>query len=89
MATIAISIIGHDNGHQLAECLESTRWADEVIYVDCDSADGSLEIARRYTSRVFQRPNDTNLNVNKSYGFAQATTDWIFYLDPDETIPET
>ena len=87
MATIAFSIIGHDNGHQLARCLESVRWADEIVYVDCDSADDSLGIARRYTDRVFQRPNNSNLNVNKSYGFAQVTADWIFYLDPDEVIP--
>jgi glycosyltransferase involved in cell wall biosynthesis len=85
--TVAISIIGHNNGHQLARCLESVRWADEIVYVDCESADGSLEIARRYTSKVFSRPNDTNLNVNKSYGFEQATAGWIFYLDPDEVIP--
>jgi glycosyltransferase involved in cell wall biosynthesis len=87
MATIAFSIIGHNNGHQLARCLDSVRWADEIVYVDCESSDGSLEIARRYTERVYQRPNTTNLNVNKSYGFAQATADWIFYLDPDEVIP--
>jgi len=88
MATIAFSIIGHNNGHQLERCLESVRWADQLVYVDCESADGSLEIARRFTPDVFSRPNNTNLNVNKSYGFEQATTDWIFYLDPDETVPE-
>jgi len=87
MATIAFSIIGHDNGHQLARCLDSIRWADEIIYVDCESRDGSLETARRYTQRVFQRPNNRNLNVNKSYGFEQATAEWIFYLDPDEVVP--
>jgi glycosyltransferase involved in cell wall biosynthesis len=85
--TLAVSIIGHNDGRHLARCLESARWADEIVYVDCESADGSPEIARRYTPRVFSRPNDTNLNVNKSFGFAQATSDWIFYLDPDEVIP--
>jgi glycosyltransferase involved in cell wall biosynthesis len=87
MATIAFSIIGHNGGDRLVRCLESVRWADQIVYVDCESHDGSLEIARRYTERVYKRPNDANLNVNKSYGFAQATTDWIFYLDPDEVIP--
>lgn len=87
MATIAFSIIGHNNAHELARCLDSVRWADQIVYVDCESGDGSLEIARRYTERVHERPNDTNLNVNKSFGFEQATTGWIFYLDPDEVIP--
>jgi glycosyltransferase involved in cell wall biosynthesis len=87
MATIAFSIIGHNNGHQLARCLDSIRWADEIVYVDCESRDDSLAVARRYTQRVFERPNNRNLNVNKSYGFEQVTADWIFYLDPDEVIP--
>ena len=85
--TVAISIIGHNNGHQLARCLDSVRWADEVVYVDCESQDDSLAIARRYGAKVFSRPNNRNLNVNKSYGFQQAMSEWIFYLDPDEVIP--
>jgi len=37
---------------------------------------------------MFARPNNPNLNVNKTFAIAQLNTDWIFYLDPDETIPE-
>jgi len=38
--------------------------------------------------RVYSRPNNTNLNVNKSYAMEQANGDWVFYVDPDERIPE-
>ena len=87
MATLAFTLIGHNEAHNLPGALESVRWADELIYVDCESADGSVEVARRYTDKVFARPNNTNLNVNKQHGIDQATTDWVFYLDLDETIP--
>ena len=86
--SIAFTLIGHNEAHQLPRCLESLRWADELIYVDCESTDGSLEVARRYTDRVFQRPNLKNLNVNKAYGIQQARTDWVFYIDPDEVVSE-
>ena len=88
MTRIAFTLIGHNEAHQLPRCLDSVRWADELIYVDCESSDGSLEVARRYTQRVFQRPNLKNLNVNKAFGIQQARTDWVFYLDPDEVIPD-
>ncbi|HKJ00622.1 MAG TPA: glycosyltransferase family 2 protein [bacterium] len=88
MPTIAFTLIGHNEAEQLPRCLEAVRWADELIYVDCGSTDGSYEVARRYTERVFRRPNLKNLNVNKAYGIQQATTDWVFYLDPDEVITE-
>jgi glycosyltransferase involved in cell wall biosynthesis len=85
---ITISIIGHNEAENLTKCLDSLSWADEIVFVDCDSADNSIEIARNYTERIFQRPNLRNLNENKSFGFEQCTSAWIFYLDPDEVIPE-
>ncbi|MEE8434700.1 MAG: glycosyltransferase family 2 protein [bacterium] len=87
MTSIAFSLIGHNEAHNLPRCLESIRWADEVVYVDCASSDGSAEVARRFTERVFSRPNLANLNVNKTFGIEQTTADWVFYLDPDEVIP--
>jgi len=85
--TITISIIGYNEAKNLPGCLAALDWADEIIFVDCESEDNSLEIARRFTSRVFSRPNARNLNINKQFGIDQSTSTWIFYLDPDERIP--
>lgn len=87
MPTLAFTLIGHNEAHNLPRTLESVRWADEIVYVDCESTDGSAEVARRYTGKVFSRPNFINLNVNKQFAIDQARTDWIFYLDADEVIP--
>ena len=73
MPTIAITLIGHDEAHLLPTALESVRWADEIVYVDCESGDDSLAVARRYTDKVFSRPNTSNLNINKTYGIEQTT----------------
>jgi glycosyltransferase involved in cell wall biosynthesis len=86
MPSIAFTLIGHNEAHNLPRALESVRWADQLVYVDCASKDNSLVVASRYTERVFGRPNLTNLNINKQYAIDQATTDWVFYLDPDEVI---
>ncbi len=86
--SISISIIGHNEAENLRQCFESIQWADEIVFVDCDSEDDSVEIAKKYTDKVFSRPNLENLNVNKSFGIEQTTSPWVFYLDPDEVIPE-
>ena len=85
---LSITIIGHNEVDHLRELLPLLKWATEIVYVDCESQDGSLEVARELGCRVFSQPNNTNLNVNKSYAMEQATGDWIFYLDPDERLPE-
>jgi len=87
MATLAITMIGHNEAHLLPKAFESAAFADEVIYVDCGSGDDSLKVARKYTDKVHSQPNRRNLNINKTYGIDRATSDWIFYLDPDEVIP--
>ena len=88
MATLSITIIGHNEADHLRELLPQLSWADEVVYVDCESTDDSLAVAESHGCRSFSRPNNRNLNVNKSFGIEQAGSDWIFYLDPDERLPE-
>ena len=85
---LSITIIGHNEIEHLRELLPQLKWADEIVYVDCESNDGSLEVAREADCRMYSRPNNTNLNVNKSYAMEQANGDWVFYVDPDERIPE-
>ncbi len=85
---MSITIIGFNEAGHLEELLPGLNWVDEIIYVDCGSSDSSISIAERYDCRVFQQPNNPNLNVNKSFAMEQAQGEWIFYLDPDERIPE-
>ena len=84
--TLAITIIGHNEIEHLRDLFPDLDWADEVIYVDCESRDGSATYAKKQHCQVFERPNNPNLNINKSYAMEKSSQDWIFYLDPDERI---
>jgi len=50
---LSITIIGHNEVEHLRELLPQLKWADEVVYVDCESHDGSLEVAREAVPRFF------------------------------------
>ena len=87
MPTIGISMIAHNEERQIANALKSAAFADDIVVVNCESIDKTAEIVKGFEKvRLFDRPNNKNLNVNKSFGFEQLKTDWIFYLDPDEII---
>ena len=58
---LSITIIGHNEVEHLRELLPQLKWADEIVYVDCESHDGSLEVVREAGCRVYSRPNNTNL----------------------------
>lgn len=71
----------------LRACLESARWADEVLVVDSFSNDRTLEIARELADRVVQHEY-VNSATQKNWVIPQATHAWVMVLDSDERIPE-
>ncbi len=83
---LSFSIIAHNEEHNIKRCLESIKWANEIIVVDCESTDNTVKIAKRYTNRIYKRKNLVNLNINKSYAISKSRGEWIFYIDPDEVI---
>lgn len=89
MPTLGISIIAHNEEKQIASAIKSSLFADDIVVVNCESIDKTVEIVKTFSRvRLFDRPNNRNLNVNKTFGFDQLETDWIFYLDPDEIITD-
>jgi len=85
--TITAVIITKDEERNIAACLESLRWVDEIIVVDVCSNDRTIEIARQYTDRVFVRPWP-GFGPQKNYGIDQASGDWILVVDADERVTE-
>jgi glycosyltransferase involved in cell wall biosynthesis len=78
----AVVICGNEEAN-IADCLESVRWCDEIVVVDSMSSDRTPDIARRYTGRVIQRPWPGYV-AQKNFALEQATCDWILSLDADE-----
>lgn len=88
METVSIVISAFNEGYRLDRCLRTCTWAHEVIVVDSSSTDDTITIAKKYTNHIFSRPNNPMLNVNKNFGFAKASGDWILSLDADEELPQ-
>jgi len=86
MPTISIAMIAHNEEKNLARALASAAWADETIFVDCGSTDGTALAARDFKVKFFSRPNSRAVYVNKQFSVDQASSDWVFILDADEEI---
>lgn len=82
---ITATVITLNEEHNIAAALESLSWADEIIVVDSQSADRTVEIARGFTDRVFVRPWP-GYSAQKNFAAEQAANDWIFSLDADERV---
>jgi glycosyltransferase involved in cell wall biosynthesis len=70
--------------HNIADCLESLVWCDEIILVDSFSTDRTPEIAQSHDKiRFFQRPY-FGAGAQKNWALKHVQHDWVFLLDADE-----
>jgi len=88
MNKINVVISAYNEEKNIKDCLNSVKWADEIILVDNGSTDKTVKIAKKFTDKIFTQPNRLMLNINKNYGFSKAKGDWILSLDADERVTE-
>ena len=82
---LSVVLITHNAAAQLAECLASVAFADEVVVVDSGSSDGTVEIATRYGARVVAK-EWLGFGRQKQFAVEQAAHDWVMCLDADERV---
>lgn len=73
----------------LARCLECVKEiVDEIIIVDTGSTDKSKEIAKGYTSQVYDFVWTDNFAEARNFSFSKATKDYIIWLDADDVLTQ-
>lgn len=81
----SVTIITLNEERNLRSCLESVRWADEVVIVDSGSTDGTLKIAEEFRCRVVHNPWP-GMRAQKNLANDHAAGPWILNLDADERL---
>lgn len=85
MATLTVITLTLNEEHNIRECLNTARWADEIIVVDSGSTDRTVECARAVTDRVFTITWE-GYGAARNFALTQASGDWILWLDADERV---
>lgn len=87
MKTISLCMIVRDEEDVMARCLACVRdIVDEIIVVDTGSTDRTKEIAAEMGARVLDFEWVDDFAAARNYAFAQATMDYILWLDADDVI---
>ncbi len=86
MEKISACVISFNEEKKIEDCLQSLApLVDEIVVVDSESQDRTVEIARRFTDRVINQPF-LGYVEQKNFAVEQARHDWILSLDCDERI---
>ena len=83
--SLSVTLITLNAAAQLEGCLESVRFAAEVVVLDAGSTDATREIAARAGARVIEGPW-LGFGRQKQAAVEAASRDWVLCLDADERV---
>ena len=82
---ISVVIITGNEENNIKDCLKSVTWADEIIVVDSESMDATVNIAKEFTDKVYIQKWQ-GYSAQKTLAMRYAKNDWVLSLDADERI---
>ena len=83
---LSICILTKNEAHRIRPCLESAKFADEIIIVDSGSTDDTVSIGRNFGAKVHTYEDWQGFGIQRNRQLAHAAGDYILFLDADEVI---
>lgn len=71
----------------LADCIATLDFVDEIVVVDMESTDNTKKIAKQFSDKVFTHPYTGYVEPARNFAIAKATGPWILIVDADERVP--
>ncbi len=85
--SISILVLTLNEEQNIAACLESVAWSDDIIVLDSGSTDKTVEIAETYGARiVHRRLDDWSTHQNWALENIEYKNPWVYYSDADEVV---
>ncbi|MEM8739297.1 MAG: glycosyltransferase family 2 protein [Planctomycetota bacterium] len=86
---VSVLILTKNEEKNIASCIRSCSWSDDIVVLDSCSEDSTREIAKRFSNvRVIVRPFDTEY-LHRNFGLHEIDYrhPWVYICDADERLP--
>ena len=82
---LSVIVITKNEAHNIEACLNSVSFAEDIVVVDAQSNDTTVELAKKYSTSVFIKPWH-GFAAAKQFAVQQTKYSWILWLDADERV---
>jgi glycosyltransferase involved in cell wall biosynthesis len=84
---ISVVVLSRNEAINIARCLESVAWSDDVLVIDSGSTDGTPQLAAKMGARVMHRSFDSFAG-QRNFALDQGALrhEWVLHLDCDEVV---
>ncbi|MDE6662883.1 MAG: glycosyltransferase family 2 protein, partial [Lachnospiraceae bacterium] len=84
---ISVCMIAKNEEKHIEECLKRLKpYHYEIVLADTGSTDSTLEIAARYTDKIYHFDWINDFSAARNFALDKATNDWVLSIDCDEYI---
>lgn len=85
---VTVVVLTKNEEDNIEECLQSVHgWADEILVVDDESTDRTVELAKKHANEVFHRKME-NEGIHRNWICSKARNEWVLCLDADEMVSD-
>ncbi|MCB9352662.1 MAG: glycosyltransferase [Lewinellaceae bacterium] len=81
---ISAVIVSCNDGYLLNTCLASLSFCEEIVVIDLESTDDTVEIASRYSTKIIRHPQVPIVEYIRKWVIDKVAFNWILFVDPDE-----
>lgn len=84
---ISVIILTRNEADIITDCLESVKWAEEIVVVDNSSTDETVKKVKEFgVKKIFNADVKTNFSDRRNLGAQKANRKWLLYVDADERV---
>jgi len=83
---ISAVILAKNEEKNIKDCIGSVKWCDEIVVIDDDSVDKTVEVSKKIGAIVYEHALENDFAAQRNFGLEKARGDWIFFIDADERV---
>ena len=87
MDKLSVYVMTFNEKDKIKDCLESVKWADEIVLMDSYSTDGTVDIARQYGAKIVQK-EFVGFGKLRNIALENCSNEWVLSVDADERVTE-
>ena len=86
MEKLSVALITKNEEKVIGQCLESLKWADEIVVLDGFSTDSTVETCKKYTDKIYQKEFES-FPKERDFVLKKTNYKWVLSVDADMYFP--
>ena len=83
---ISAVVLTRNEENNIADCLKSLTFCDEILLIDDNSIDNTVNIAKKLGAKVYQHDLQNDFAQQRNFALTKTSGDWILFVDADERV---